>query len=186
MASISPGKLLIADPFLKDPHFHRSIVLLCDHEEDEGSYGLILNKPLEGNLQQLLPDVSNDQFPIYYGGPVQVNSLQFIHRSPGLLEGSVELQNGLFLGGDFDQLMEKLKLNTVDPGLIKFFIGYSGWGEGQLAGELKEHSWILSNAIDIPLVFDKEEQEAWKQALRDTDNPDIAIMANYPIDPQLN
>jgi putative transcriptional regulator len=181
---IEPGSgiLLIADPFLKDPNFLRTVVLLCEHNE-EGSFGFVVNRPYGNTLDQLIPDMNGFSLPVYYGGPVQVDTIHFIHQYPGEIEGGQEILNGVFWGGDFDQAMQLVRSGNADSQKIRFFIGYSGWGEGQLEDEIKEKSWLTVNATR-KLLFDHIE-ETWKNALKHLGG-DYEMMINFPIDPQLN
>ncbi len=183
MIDITPGTLLISDPFLKDPNFLRTVVLLCDHQS-EGSFGFVLNKRYEQSIGDLMQDLEGINFPVYYGGPVQVDSLHFLHQRPELIEGGLPLTDGIFWGGDFEQVIELLKENKLSKNDIRFFVGYSGWGEGQLEAELKEKSWITSKA-SCRLTFSRATDNLWKDALKDLGG-EYAQMVNYPIDPQLN
>merc|ERR1712065_46093 len=97
--------ILISEPFLLDYYFKRSVVLLCDHS-DEGSFGVIMNKPLSVKLNEVVKDFPDFAAPIYLGGPVQNDSLFFLHTIGDKIEGSVEVINGLFWGGD---LITKVK-----------------------------------------------------------------------------
>jgi putative transcriptional regulator len=92
--------------------------------------------------------------------------------------------DGVFWGGSFETAIELIRAGEVDPGKIRFYIGYSGWGSGQLADELKEKSWLTVQASQR-LVFHKTPAEIWKEALRQMGG-DYEIMINFPIDPQLN
>lgn len=184
MDKLSPGIMLIADPFLKDPNFARTVVLLCEHQEEQGSFGFIINRPFEQKLDELIPDVLVPNIPVYQGGPVQMDTVHFIHQVPELITGGAEIIPGLYWGGDFAAAIQLVNSNPEESGKIRFFIGYSGWSQGQLQGELDEKSWILS-AIDPVLLFAADEQEIWKQSLRNLGHS-FAMMANFPIDPTLN
>lgn len=183
MDKLSPGILLIADPFLKDPNFARTVVLLCEHQ-DQGSFGFIVNRPFEQKLDELIPDVLIPNIPVFLGGPVQMDTVHFIHQLPDLITGGAEVSPGLYWGGDFAAAIQLVNSNSDEARKIKFFIGYSGWSEGQLQGELDDKSWILS-AITPALLFSSEGQEIWKQSLRNMGHS-FAMMANFPIDPTLN
>ncbi len=183
MAGIEPGILLISDPFLKDPNFKRTVVLLCEHRE-EGSFGFVLNKSFDQELGDLIKDVDGIRFPVYDGGPVQKDTLHFLHRCPARIPGGIELVDGIFWGGDFEDVLRLLKEKELQQQDIRFFLGYSGWGEGQLDGELKEKSWITRPA-STPLVFNMNTQQIWKNALKDMGG-EYTQMTNYPTDPQLN
>lgn len=183
MVTLSPGILLIADPFLKDPNFARTVVLLCEHQE-KGSFGFVINKLFDQRLDELVPEIFMRNIPVYYGGPVQMDTIHFVHRHPELIEGGVEILPGIFWGGKFDHVVEGMNNGRLDKDSIKFFIGYSGWTGGQLEGEFNEKSWILSEGA-AALVFEQDEQRIWQQSLRNLGSK-FALMANFPIDPSLN
>jgi putative transcriptional regulator len=179
----SSGTFLIADPFLKDPHFQRTVILLCEHN-DEGSFGLVVNRLLPLRLCDLLSDIKNTNFPVYYGGPVDTNTLHILHRSPELLPDSQSLQKNIFWGGPIETITELINRNVLNHENIRFFLGYSGWGEGQLSNELKEETWITGKG-NADLVFMEEPKNCWKKALQTLGEP-YNQMALYPLDPQLN
>jgi len=183
MADLTPGILLISDPFLKDPNFIRTVVLLCEHK-DEGSFGFVLNKTLDQKLGDLVTNAEGIRFPVYDGGPVQKDTLHFLHQCPSLITGGIEIVDGIFWGGDFENVLELLKEDKLSKNDIRFFLGYSGWSEGQLLGELNEKSWITREASK-PLVFNMNTPQIWKAALQDLGG-EYSQMINYPIDPQLN
>lgn len=183
MVDIAPGKLLIADPFLKDPNFGRSVVFICDHK-DEGSFGLLLNKKYEQVLGELISDLENSTIPVYVGGPVQLDTVHFLHRRPELIPGGYEVTDGIFWGGDFEEVVKLVKANKLSNKDIRFFIGYSGWGEGQLEEEMKQKSWITTEATSN-LIFINNATNTWKDALKQLGG-EYVQMINYPLDPQLN
>jgi putative transcriptional regulator len=183
MVQISAGKILIADPFLKDPNFKRSVVIVCEHQ-DSGSFGFVLNKLYEQVLGDLIADLEGSTFPVYYGGPVQLDTIHFLHRCPELISGGFEISEGIFWGGDFEEVADLIKADRLRETDIRFFIGYSGWGEGQLEEEMKLKSWITSKATP-PLIFPTNANNIWKDALKELGG-EYELMTNYPIDPQLN
>jgi putative transcriptional regulator len=184
MDALSPGILLIADPFLKDQHFARTVVLLCEHEEGKGSFGFVINKLFDQQLHDLIPDIHVSNIPVFYGGPVQIDTIHFIHQQPELIQGGFEILDGVYWGGEFEQVVELINSGRMDYSRIKFFIGYSGWSSGQLENERNEKSWILSDST-ATLIFEANEQNIWRQALKNLGS-NFAIMANFPIDPLLN
>lgn len=179
----APGILLIADPFLKDPNFLRTVVILCEHKE-EGSFGLVLNKQIEQKLGELISGLEGFMLPVYYGGPVQMNTIHFLHQCPDLIPESYKISNDIYWGGNFETVTALIKSNSIDLTKIKFFVGYSGWGDGQLSDELKEKSWLTVSATKS-LVFDTQHDNIWKGSLQHLGG-EYEIMANFPIDPQLN
>lgn len=183
MVEPGPGILLIAEPFLKDPNFLRTVVLLCDHQ-DEGSFGFVINRRFEYTLDQLMNDLDMLKIPVYYGGPVQMDTIHFLHQYPDKIEGSYEVLNGIFWGGDFETAVGLLKNGEISEDRIRFFIGYSGWGTGQLDEELKGNSWLTAEA-NRKIVFHQSVDDIWKDSLKLLGG-EYEMMSNFPIDPQLN
>lgn len=183
MISPGPGTLLIAEPFLKDPNFMRTVVFLCDHQE-EGSFGFVINKLFDHTLDELMNDLDELKLPVFYGGPMQMDTIHFLHQYPDLIPGSYEVLDGIFWGGDFETAINMIRTGTIQPEKIRFYIGYSGWGQGQLNDELKEKSWLTAQG-NRKLVFHNKADEIWKESLKNLGG-DYEALANYPIDPQLN
>jgi putative transcriptional regulator len=179
----APGILLIADPFLKDPNFKRSVVFLCEHQS-EGSFGFLLNKTYEYSLKDLVQNAEDLEIPVYFGGPVQTDTIHFLHQYPDLIQGGYEVTDGIFWGGDFEKALALIRSGQIKAGKIRFYIGYSGWAGGQLDDELKEKSW-LSVKANQQLIFHKKTEEIWKEAIRQLGG-NYLMMINFPTDPQLN
>jgi putative transcriptional regulator len=182
----APGQLLLANPFLGDENFKRTVVLLVEHSSD-GSLGFVLNRITGVRVVDAL-DGLDDTTPfaghLYLGGPVQLETLSFVHRLGPLADGAVRIGNGLYWGGDFERLKQMLREGRVEPDEVRFFMGYSGWGEGQLTTELTEKSWILHPANQAS-VFEPTPQHLWRNVLR-SKGQEYAMMANFPEDPRLN
>ncbi len=178
---VQSGDILIAEPFLGDSNFERAVVLICEHNV-AGSFGLVLNKKSEYVLSQLID--TSSEMDVYVGGPVQKNTLHFIHRCPHLIDDSIDLGNDIFWSGNYETLLKILNLNLVKEDEIRFFVGYSGWGEGQLQEELDQKTWYVSetSADDI---FQTTAQEHWRTVLKNKGGLYKSI-ANYPLDPNLN
>ncbi len=101
----SKGKILISEPLLSDNYFKRSVVLLAEHNE-EGSFGIILNKPMDNKFNEILKDFPDFGGPLYLGGPVSNSSLFFIHTLGDVIENSQEIMDGLYWGGDIESVKE--------------------------------------------------------------------------------
>lgn len=175
--------MLVSEPYLADPNFERTIILLCEHNE-EGSFGFILNKPSIARIGDVLEDLKAIDAPVYIGGPVQQDTLHFIHQCADL-EGATEISPGVFWGGNFENLLVHLDIQKVSADDVKFFLGYSGWSAGQLEEELKADSWIVSNNITRELIFETDHQEMWKKALKIMGGR-FSVYSNYPTDPRDN
>lgn len=177
------GSFLISEPFLPDPNFERTVVLLCEHNE-EGSFGFVLNKASVVSLQDIIEEINDFEETVYIGGPVEQNTLHFIHKAD-YLEGGIEIADGLFWGGNFEQLLILIDTKQIKPDDFRFFVGYSGWGAGQLEDELKADSWIVAHGATPELVFDIDNENLWKTLLQRLGGR-FSIYSNYPSDPRLN
>ncbi|MFZ5999140.1 MAG: YqgE/AlgH family protein [Bacteroidota bacterium] len=177
------GRILVSEPYLADPNFERTIILLCEHNE-EGSFGFVMNKPSEARLPDVMPDLSKMDAPVFIGGPVQQDTLHYLHRIEQL-EDAVPVMEGVYWGGSFDQLMSLIDTHQVTPNDIKFFLGYSGWSAGQLDEELKLNSWIVSDKVTQDFLFNTSAESMWQQALKAMGGR-FSIYSNYPVDPRMN
>jgi putative transcriptional regulator len=161
---VNTGQILIAEPFMWDSNFKRSVVLLCDHSAEEGTVGFILNKPLEMRVDELITDFPEFDAPVFFGGPVQTDTIHYIHAVGDLLEESTKIIPGVYWGGDFEKLKVLIRSQLIQPKDIRFFVGYSGWSEGQLIDELTDGSWMVSE-LHPNYVFNSDPDNLWQQAL---------------------
>jgi len=183
-----PGTLLISQPFLGDPNFERSVLLICRDEPEEGTFGLVLNRLTQLTLGQVL-DLPDDvgsavaELPLYLGGPVEPNTLHYLHRRADL-PGAQDLGQDVYWGGDFELLMGLIASGVVSADEVRLFAGYSGWSEGQLAGEIEGQSWI-KHAASAGKVFTLATDAFWQDILREKGGR-FKVLSNYPRDPRLN
>jgi putative transcriptional regulator len=177
------GRLLISEPFLPDPTFERTVVLLCEHNE-EGSFGFVLNKPSILKVSEVMEDLTEMENLVYVGGPVQQDTLHFIHRN-ATLENAVEIVEHIYWGGAFENLMLQIETRQISDKDIRFFLGYSGWGPGQLDTELDQDSWIVCDYVTDQLLFDTGPDVMWRKALENMGGR-FSMYSNYPVDPRLN
>lgn len=177
------GKILLSEPFLLDYYFKRSVVLLAEHNE-EGSFGVIMNKPLSVKLNEVVKDFPDFPGQIYLGGPVQNDSLFFVHTLGDKIEGSSEIIEGLYWGGEMEQIKEMITLNLIKPDQIRFYIGYSGWTSNQLEEELERNSWVVSNEKSSYLLNTKSDI-MWAKSLQKLGGS-YAFWPNFPNDPGQN
>jgi len=178
------GKLLIAEPALTgDVSFNRSVVLLAEHNE-EGSVGFILNKPLEYDISDLVNEI-DIPFKVYNGGPVEQDNLYFIHKVPHLIEGSIEISDGIYWGGDFEKTIQLINNLTITETDIRFFLGYSGWDSLQLDQELSSKSWVIVTNEYESDIIEKSSSAFWKEKMVELGG-DYLIWSNAPENPTLN
>ncbi|MFA6923791.1 MAG: YqgE/AlgH family protein [Bacteroidales bacterium] len=177
------GRLLLSEPFLNDFFFKRSVILLAEHNE-EGSYGLIINKPANVKIKEILPDFPEFDASVYIGGPVKTDSLFFIHTLGSQIANSELIVEGIYWGGNFDDLKKLISDNNILPTEIKFFIGYSGWTPKQLEKELKENSWVITDS-DKTQIMKTDNSDLWNNVVKSM-GKEYAVWVNYPVHPSLN
>lgn len=178
------GRVLLSEPFLRDPNFSRTVVLITEYGE-EGTVGFVLNHITDFSVDLLMPDLDMVKAPVFNGGPVEIESFHYIH-SYQEIEGAVDLGKGVYWSGNFEQVVQGLKSGEYDPQEFKFFIGYSGWATGQLEEEMKENAWVVAE-ITKAMIFAQGEsdQTLWQQAMEGLGG-EFALLAKAPIDPQFN
>lgn len=177
------GRLLISEPFMQDPYFKRSVVLLTEHS-DNGSFGLILNKPIPMYLNEAIENAPLFDSRLALGGPVQKETLHYLHLLGDRIPNSTEVMDGVFWGGDFDAIKELMLSGELQPGNIRLFVGYSGWAEGQLNSEMESKSWIVASAKK-DLLFSEKPELLWSSILESMGTP-YNYLVNLPEDPRLN
>lgn len=178
-----PGKILISEPFLYDYYFKRSVILLAEHNK-EGSFGVIINKPLVMSFDEVVKDFPGFKAKVYLGGPVSTDSLFFIHTFGDLIENSLPILEGLHWGGDLEQVKNMIQYGQVNEQNIRFFIGYSGWSAKQLDMELKRDSWLVSK-LSAEQVMNSNTDEMWKATLKQLGR-EYSSWTNFPSDPGMN
>lgn len=177
------GSILISEPALKDKYFDRAVVLLADHSE-EGSFGLIINKPLDVKFNDIVKDFPSFDAKVYLGGPVNTKNLFFIHKRGDFIRNSQPIKEGLFWGGEIEDVKSLIHLGEITDEEIRFYIGYSGWTENQLDEELKEFSWLVGQPNIMELI-EKPASKMWKDSVADL-GEDYRFWVNFPRDPSLN
>ena len=160
--TIGQGSLLVAASRLLDPNFQKTVVLIIEHNK-EGTLGLVLNRPTETTIRELWAEVSDspcqNEQPLRVGGPVD-GPLTAIHADESLSEKSI--LPGVHFSVEKDHV-EQLVLTNQEP--VRFFIGYAGWGPGQLDGEIEQGSWFITSG-NVERVF-RHEEDLWEQVTSD-------------------
>lgn len=183
LEDLKPGMLLLSEPYLEDASFHRSVILLCEHSNSH-SFGIIINQEQDNVFETVMDEKVFENIPLYAGGPVDTSILQFLHRRPDLIPGGLEIAPNIFWSGDFEKAIESVVNEVITFSDIKFFIGYSGWGAGQLEREIKSNAWYLEPAMSN-YVFDEPSDQLWRKILKDKGG-NYRVLATYPEDPNLN
>lgn len=177
------GRILISDPFLNDAYFKRSVVLLTEHN-DKGTVGLVLNKPVEVAISEILSDFPAIDTSISVGGPVGTNAVQYIHSLGNIIPNSVKVTNDIWWGGDFELIKQLLKGGVLKDDQIRFFVGYSGWEPRQLEREISENSWVVSE-LDSRNIMKSRRREFWQQVLNSLGGK-YKLWTNFPENPGMN
>lgn len=191
---IRSGQLLVATPALTDPNFRGAVILLVEHDDQDGTFGVVLNRPSEVPVEDVLPawaELADPPGVVFHGGPVALDSalclaaLQGARQSEGeplgwrsLADSSALTRIGLV---DLDAPPEVLAAELCS---LRVFAGYAGWGRGQLEQEIRQGAWYLVDVeSDDPFV--PEPGRLWRQVLR-RQGGDLALVATFPEDPTLN
>lgn len=177
------GSLLIAHPLLNDGFFNRSVVYLTN-QNSEGAVGFCMNFKTQFLLRDVRPQVKNGNFPIYEGGPVAKNQLFFLHTLGNDISESVHVRNNVYVGGDFNELLTLIDGGRVKTYEVRFFAGYSGWGEDQLETEIENGHWLI-NHPDSNSFFAIEPSDLWGLQLGEVKDS-YSIFANFGCDPSMN
>ncbi len=162
------GSLLVAEPFLKDDYFLHAVICLIDYEgADSPAMGIVLNRQTAYSLQDLVENITvEEKIPIYCGGPVAYDRLYFLHTLGDILPGGREVRPGLWVGGDFDAMIDYINSGYPIEDRIRFFVGYSGWSKGQLSQEVEAHTWAVAEIESNDKLFTLSEDELWHDAVR--------------------
>ena len=171
-ASLVPGAFLIASLNLEhDPNFTRSVVLILRHSPEAGAAGVVINQPLsQGRAAELQPwaeGLEHLQTPkgglFFFGGPMGQDSLVVLHRVEHLSEGPPIFED-LYASGSLEALRAHAAFVDPEQPVLRFYLGYAGWGAGQLENEVAMGFWILSPG-SADLAFSTEPELVWQQAL---------------------
>lgn len=158
------GQLLLDGGRLNGSFFHRTVILLCQHDP-EGAFGLVLNRSTENKVGEMivadLPESLREQ-TLYLGGPVQPNTLSYLYTDTYIVDANV--MANLSLGHSLDSLVE-LGESFSATKQVRIFAGYAGWGPGQLEDEMKRKAWLLHPA-SLDLVFAPDPSKLWQEILR--------------------
>jgi putative transcriptional regulator len=182
-AKPNKGVCLISEPFSPDSYFGRSIVLLTEHHETEGSVGYIINKPVDIQLNELFPDFPPFPAQCYLGGPVNPETIHYLHTRPDILPSSNQVLDNIYWGGDFDNLRVQIEQGHISPKEIKFYLGYSGWAPEQLKQEIDEKFWIVTKIAAEKIMH--ADKNIWKKVLKEMGDS-YALWADAPLNPAMN
>ena len=164
------GNILISEPLMNDFHFGRSVILLIDHVESEGSFGIIINKRLNASVSQIVDDFPDFEAAAYLGGPVADNQLFFVHTLGDLIPDSSPIIDGLYWGGEVETLKTLIATGIANEENTRFYLGYAGWDAGQLVTELVRNTWVIGN-ITVEEYLNTPEEMMWSAFVRKLGKP---------------
>jgi putative transcriptional regulator len=158
------GQFLLDSGQLRGSMFHRSVVLICQHDT-EGALGLVLTQPMESKVGEMIvadiPEILRDE-PLFVGGPVQPSALSYLYSDDAMLNVEGAVLPNLYLGHSLDELVELAEKEPRKK--VRCFAGYSGWTAGQLENEMRRKAWITHPA-SISAVFHSDPANMWKRIL---------------------
>jgi putative transcriptional regulator len=184
------GRLLVATPLLADPNFRRTVVLVVEHDPGEGTLGVVLNRPTEVSVGQVLEpwnDLATGPSVVFTGGPVAPTSALALARACG--DGEPLGWRGLDSGPEMSRiglvdLEAPPQVMAAEIASLRVFAGYAGWGSGQLEAEIDDGAWyVLPGEPADP--FMATPQRLWHEVLR-RQGGELAMVATFPEDPRLN
>ncbi|MCG6864270.1 MAG: YqgE/AlgH family protein [Thiogranum sp.] len=161
------NQFLIAMPGLEDPNFFHSVTYICEHNAD-GALGLVVNRPLEMRLGEILQHIQLDhaepearQMPVHLGGPVQQDRGFVLHEPLGNWEATLKVTDRIGITSSIDILHAIARNEGPERSLIT--LGYAGWGAGQLEQEMADNAW-LSGPANPEILFHTPDEERWRAA----------------------
>ena len=152
---VKPGKILLSEPFGRDMYFKRSVILIVEHNH-AGTIGFSINKSISAPIKNIFKEFPIAPKNFTLGGPVELDSLHFIHTLGDQIHDSVQVTPEIYWGGDFEQLRFLLNHGKISDNQIRFFIGYCGWAVNQLSEEISKNMWVVSN-ISSKEIFSPDE-----------------------------
>jgi putative transcriptional regulator len=181
---IRPGILLVAPTLSNDLYFNKTVVLIVEHNEN-GSVGFVINKPTEFLADKIISGINNFDSKIFFGGPVQVNTLHFIHSVGESITNTEKVTNSIYWGGDFEEIYKKINNGEIDNRHVKFFLGYSGWAPGQLENELNMNYWHMVPSEKYLKYIWEDSSQLWQKIMTDF-GINKKLINIIPPDPSLN
>lgn len=178
------GDVLISEPFLNDLYFKRSVILIVDHNEEEGSLGIVINKRLSVPFNKIVQGFPKFDGDIYLGGPVETDRVFFIHTIGEMIPDSHKLMNGLYWSGNINALKAMIKNNLIKPHEVRFYVGYAGWEGGQLHKELEANTWLVGK-FDLKDILHTMPSKMWSTFVKKLGKK-YMLWDKFPLNPSDN
>lgn len=181
------GMLLVAKPLIGDDIFSRSVIVLLDHDNEDGSLGLMVNFDTIVTLPEILPHWGCErEIPIFNGGPVHQATLMFLHTlGPDIIPQTIAVAPGLWCGGDYEAMQIYVKSGAPIEGKVKFFLGSCGWMPHQIDSEIKRCDWTVRPITDVDLIMSYDADSIWTTEVQKM-GPRYRQWLNWPADVSFN
>ena len=187
----SKGQLLVSEPSLADPNFRCTVVLVTEHDE-KGAFGLVVNRPGGQTVADLWSGLTGEPCssatPVFIGGPVERAAIFILHNREDLGDGADQVVDGLYMASSLELLQTLIEdeVSAIWEGqqIYRVFCGYSGWGAGQLDGELAAGGWVIQPAT-AEYIFQTESPELWRNSM-DRQGGIYRFFSGMPVDPDVN
>ncbi|MCI9054603.1 MAG: YqgE/AlgH family protein [Muribaculaceae bacterium] len=166
---VHTGDLLVAQPFLQEEWFNRAVITVIDHSAEEGTTGAVLNLPIQSTLSEVLDGVTREEpVPVYCGGPLSQDRLFFVHTlGDSIIPDARQYAPGQWIGGDFAAAIDYVNQGYPIDGMLRFFVGYSGWTPGQLDEEIEADTWaVQSDAASAGKLLEGAGDAYWHRIVR--------------------
>jgi putative transcriptional regulator len=194
-APLQKGTLLAASQDLQEDYFARSVILIIHHSTEDGSMGLVLNRPMGENVQidysdelssiaESVPNEEGISRLFFEGGPVDRSYLFYLHRLSHIIADGNPVLEDLHWGGDLDAVRAEPEVVAADEPLLRFYLGYAGWEQGQLEREIELGAWMLVPG-DVDQIFTHHTESMWHDVVHSLGGKYRAI-AELPVDPSVN
>jgi putative transcriptional regulator len=177
------GKVLVAEPFLQDSYFKRSVVLITEYN-DEGTLGFVLNNPIDFRIDEILKGFPSANSLVSIGGPVRTDTIHYLHTLGHVIPDSEEVMDQIYWGGNLEVIRAGIQDGWIEEHQVRFFVGYSSWHPGQLEREIGENSWLVTD-IDRLDVMHGSDVRLWESILKNEDER-YQMWTRYPEDPAWN
>ena len=182
----SQGAILISEPFLREEYFCHAVISIVDYSSKNSAMGIVINKPTHLFLDEIVPDIYSDtNIRIYCGGPLSSDRLYYIHTLGDLITDAKKISEGLYIGGDFNKIIEYVNSGNEIEGKIKFFLGYCGWEVGQLEEELSQHVWAVTSPLSNESILIGSGDKTWHHYVKSM-GKEYRGWLYHPENPQMN
>jgi putative transcriptional regulator len=176
------GNFLVASKDLGDPNFAKTVILLVHYKEDQGAVGLVVNRATDVPISRLFQDLKEAKSrkdPVYVGGPVELNSVMALLKSAIKPENSTRVFNDVYLITNKDLLRATLA-SGAESSVFHTYVGYAGWGAGQLEHEMELGAWH-SMPADAANVFHSDPDSVWQRLIRRTETQIAGLIYTRPL-----